>query len=347
MTIVSVDPRTDSIWQRLVEQERSDVFHSPAWMRVLSDTYGWAPCADVLVNEEGQPVAGLPYCRIDDMMGDRIVALPFSDYCDPLVSDVHQWKHLIDGLLAQGSPVVIRPLHNVVPNSDDRFTLSKQAKWHGLDLRPGLDTLWGNMHESTRRAIRKAERQGVELSVESSEEGLRRFFGMHLGIRKRKYGLLAQPYSFFRNIWREFIRPGHGCVMLARYQGEFIGGVIFLEWKDKLYYKFNASLPEHLSHRPNDLVIWKGIQYAAQRGLVGLDFGLSDWDQEGLVRYKRKFGGEEKTISFLRYAAGRTATAQEAQLRSVLGQLTSLLTHDSTPDSVTEKAGDTLYRFFA
>src|SRR2546430_8724635 len=33
------------------------------------------------------PISGIPFFRISDMLGKRIVTLPFSDYCDPLVSD--------------------------------------------------------------------------------------------------------------------------------------------------------------------------------------------------------------------------------------------------------------------
>jgi lipid II:glycine glycyltransferase (peptidoglycan interpeptide bridge formation enzyme) len=112
---------------------------------------------------------------------------------------------------------------------------------------------------------------------------------------------LAQPYRCFENIWSYIIEQQAGVLLVAVYQGNIIRGVLFLEWKDGLYYNFNASAPTHLSLRPNDLLIWEGIQYGRVKGYTHLDFGLSDWDQEGLVRYKRKFASEEKTIFFLRY----------------------------------------------
>ncbi len=49
-------------------------------MQVLSDTYGWEPSAHIVLDEHGQPQAGLPFFRISDMLGERIVTLPFSDY---------------------------------------------------------------------------------------------------------------------------------------------------------------------------------------------------------------------------------------------------------------------------
>jgi CelD/BcsL family acetyltransferase involved in cellulose biosynthesis len=330
-----------------VDQVPSGVFHSPSWIQVLTDTYGWEASAYVLLDDQGEPKAGIPYCRITDMLGERIVALPFSDYCDPLVTDVESWRSLVDRLVPEQHPINVRCLHNDLPLGDERFALVKQAKWHRLDLRPDLDTLWHAMHDSTQRAIRKSQREGVTVRVAQSEQELRFFFEMHLKVRKYKYGLLAQPYSFFQNIWRHFVDQQHGFLLLAISEDRIVAGDFFLDWKDTLYYKFNASLPGDLSHRPNDLLIWEGIQQGKNRGLTYLDFGLSDIDQEGLVRYKRKFGTEEKTISFLRHEPNGGPTPAEKEMRSLLAKLTNRFTDKSVPDSVTERAGEDLYRLFS
>jgi len=73
-------------------------------MQVLTDTYGWAISAYVLLDDRGEPKAGIPYCRITDMLGDRIVALPSRDYCDPLVNDAECWRSLIDRLVPEHRP---------------------------------------------------------------------------------------------------------------------------------------------------------------------------------------------------------------------------------------------------
>lgn len=346
MKLVCIDPRTDPLWRTLVEQEHSSVFHSPSWIQVLTDTYGWEASAHVLLDEQGILRAGLPFCRIADILGKRIVALPFSDYCDPLVDDANSWRLLIDGLLPEHAPITIRCLHNSLPITDERFTLAKQAKWHGVDLRPELDALWQGMHDSSRRAIKKSRREGVIVRVAESEKDLRTFFEMHLKIRKYKYGLLAQPYRFFQNIWRNFVEAQRGFLLLAVYQDTVVAGDFFLEWKDTLYYKFNASNPQELSHRPNDLLTWEGIQQAKARGLTFLDFGLCDWDQEGLARYKRKFGAEEKTISFLQHIPHGRPNSTEKEIRNFLKQLTQRFTDQLVPDAVTERAGEDLYRLF-
>ncbi len=346
MNIICINPQTDPLWQRLVKQHRSDAFHSPEWMQVLTDTYGFDVRAHVLLDEAREPRAGIPFCCMEDIKNKRIVTLPFSDYCDPVVENYEQWIDLTKPLLAEEAPYTIRCVHNNVPLADERFTLANKAKWHGLDLSSDLDTLWSGLHSSARRAIRKAEREGIVIRIAEKKEDLRAFFELHLGVRKYKYRMVAQPYHFFEAIWRHFIETQQGLLMMAVHQGKIIGGVLFLVWQNRLYYKFNASAPIHLSIRPNDLLIWEGIKYGRAQGHTYLDFGLSDWDQEGLVRYKRKFASEEKTISFLCYEPNGRPTYQEQQLSRLFSQLTELFTDESVPDTVTEKAGDILYRFF-
>lgn len=346
MNAVHIDPIGHPLWSQLVMGTESSVFHSTEWMRVLSETYSMDIEARVLLDEQDNPVAGLPYCGVNDLKGTRKVTLPFSDYCDPLAAKMQHWHGLVDHWLQQDAALFIRCVHNPLPLQDSRLHCYNQAKWHGLDLRPDLETLWRRLDGSARRAVRKAQQNSVEVRAAQSKDELRTFYELHLGIRKYKYRLLAQPYRFFESIWDHFIDTGHGTLLLASQHGQVIGGTLFLQWKDALFYKFNASVIGGVADRPNDLLIWEGILWGKAHGCSSLDFGLSDWDQDGLIRYKRKFADQEKTISFLRSSSCERPTEQEQQIRALLPRLTELLTDDTVPDAVTERAGELLYRHF-
>lgn len=347
MKVIIINPQIDPLWRKFVEANYSDVFHSPEWMSVLADTYDFEVCAVMLVDEKGKIKAALPFVRIADIRGLRLVTLPFSDYCDPLVKHPDHWHKLTNPLLTPCYPFTIRCLHNSLPLADDRLTLVNRAKWHGLDLRPNLETVWQGLQSSARQAIKKAQRNGLVVRPARVREELRAFFELHLGVRKNKYRLLAQPYRFFENIWDRFIDKQKGTLMVAFYRDELVGGVLFLEWQGKLYYKFNASNSAFNSLRPNDLITWEGIQYGKSKGCTYLDFGLTDYDQEGLLQYKRKYATEEKTISFLRYAPNSEPSPQAQQMQDLLPYFTELFTEASVPDRVTEQAGEVLYKLFA
>jgi CelD/BcsL family acetyltransferase involved in cellulose biosynthesis len=346
MNIVQIEPIGHHLWDSLVAATDSSVFHSSGWLRVLDETYGMPVCAYVLLNEAEQPIAGVPYCLVQDLKGRRLVSIPFSDFCDPLATDPAQWNGLLEALLEGGSPLFMRCVHSELPLSDPRLECYNRAKWHGLDLCPELEALWQGLHGSARQAVRRAQQNHVEVCAAQSKQELRTFYEMHLEVRKHKYHLLAQPYRFFERIWEHFVEAEQGVLLLARQGNEIVGGTFFLKWKDRFFYKFNASLLDNLSSRPNDLLIWEGIRCAKALGCTYLDFGLSDWDQEGLIRYKRKFTTEEKTISFLRSFSCEKPTEQEQQIRTLLPQLTALLTDGTVSNAITERAGEVLYRFF-
>ncbi len=342
---VMVDPCSDPLWATLVDTTESDVFHSPAWMRVLRRTYGFTPQASIVLDRSGSPLAGMAFCEVDGVAGRRNVSLPFSDFCDPVIRDVEGWDPIVDSVSQRGLRIVVRTRMDSIIRVDPRFEEVKRFRWHGVDLSPGSEEIWTGMHESARRAVRKARNSGVEVHAASTPEELRAFYEMHLAVRKYKYRLLAQPYEFFETIWDEFHAKGDGSLLLASIDGQIIGGALFLTWKDRIYYKFNASTEGSLAVRPNDLVIWSAIEQAAASGLSRLDFGLSDWDQESLARYKRKFGAAERDLVTVRSRSGRLET-DDLRLGDSLARLTTLLTDDRVPDSVTEEAAF-LYRYFA
>lgn len=341
-----VEPATDPVWARLVEEQRSDVFHSPSWIAALGDTYDFDFRAAVLVDAQYQPSAGIAYAEINDFFDPRIVSLPFSDFCDPIVSDEADWNLLVDDLLSIGSRMGVRCLHNELPLGDSRLETLETLGWHCVDLTHDPDRIWTELAPTARRAVRKARSQGVTVREASTTADLRSFFDLHLRVRKLKYRLLAQPYRFFESIWNRFIEPGNGWLLLAEHDDAVVGGVMFLRWKDTVYYKFNASDPDALTVRPNDLVLWEGIRRAHAEGARRLDFGVSDWDQEGLLRYKRKYATEEKVVHFLRYTPKGWPSERERRARALLPQLTDLFVDPSVPHEVTERAGNMLYRYF-
>lgn len=342
---ITVDPGTDPIWNTLVSDRDSDVFQSPPWLRAVAQTYRLEARGSVLM-AGSQPAAGLAYARVDGLSGPRLASFPFSDYCDPIVSSTSQWQAVLTGLPGDSLPLTIRCLHSRVPLSDERVAVTGRARWHGIDLL--ADDPWARLDPSARRAVRRSRRDRVEVAEAESSGELRAFYELHLRIRKHKYRLLAQPYRFFENLWREFIAPGRGALLLARIDDKIAAGVLFLEWKDTLYYKFNASDARFSGSRPNDALMWAGIEHARRRGARLLDLGLTDQDQDGLIRYKRKYASEEKPIVFLsRTPDTPPAPSPPGRLAELMPALTRLLTDERIPDTITERAGAALYRYFA
>jgi hypothetical protein len=99
-TVRVLDPLTDSRWPGFVERHSAaSVFHSRGWLRALQKTYGYEPLA-ITTSTPIEPLTNaLLFCVVQSWMtGDRVVSLPFTDHCEPLVENIKQFRASIDGI---------------------------------------------------------------------------------------------------------------------------------------------------------------------------------------------------------------------------------------------------------
>src|SRR5580704_9335626 len=98
--VYPMDPLRDVQWAALVERHpRSSVFHSVPWLAALHRTYGFEP----LVYTTSPPGAvvenGLAFCSVRSWItGRRLISLPFSDHCEPLVDSAPDAQNLTNAL---------------------------------------------------------------------------------------------------------------------------------------------------------------------------------------------------------------------------------------------------------
>lgn len=344
MSATLVSAREYAWGQSLARHRFGSLFSSPPWIEAISRTYGFEIVAAVSGSGSNADAAVL-FSHIQDLRGNRIVCLPFSDYCDPLVGDSDVWNELVEPLLLIEAPIRMRCLRNSLPSRDPRFILYKRAKWHGVNLARAENELWAGLAPEARQSIRHACRKEVVVRESKSLEDMRLFHQMHLRLRKSKYRLLAPPFALFENIQKIFSRDDRATLLIAEHSGEPLAGIFLLRWQDVLYYKFNASFD--YSYRPNELLLWRAMLLGHHLGLATLDLGLSDIEQPGLVRYKRKFATEEREISFFEWLPRDVQDPRAVEASETLSHVTRLLTDPSVPDEITRAAGERFYRFFA
>src|SRR6476469_186741 len=73
-----------------VEQQANDAlfYYSQAWLNLITSLYGYRIIPLLTTNQVGQTTGFLPLCSIQSALtGQRLVGLPFSDYCPLLASD--------------------------------------------------------------------------------------------------------------------------------------------------------------------------------------------------------------------------------------------------------------------
>lgn len=213
---------------------------------------------------------------------------------------------------------------------------------HTLDLTLPEEALFAKIKESTRRNIKKAKREGVEVSIGTSGEMVDDFYRLNC-LTRRDHGLPPQPLSFFRNLHKYIFEQGSGCIALATLRGQCIGGAVYLHFGREALYKYGASDNRFLSLRPNDLVMWEAIRWYRAQGFRRLGFGRTELQHEGLRRYKLAWGVEEQVKPYYRYNL-ETGTFGKSKLK---GPGASSAIFRRLPIFASRAIGEALYRHVA
>jgi CelD/BcsL family acetyltransferase involved in cellulose biosynthesis len=321
MTLELDDPR----WSDFVAESGSTVFHHPAWAQLLSDCYGYRSFGFAGADEGGRIWGGVPLLEVKLPLrgGRRWISLPFTDYCPPVLAQGADGARLaseLAGVHAERRLAQVE-IRGELAGSGARPHV--RGLRHTLPLEADASVVFDRFRRSqVQRAITTAESRGVEVRRGETATDLEDvFYGLHLKTRRR-LGVPVQPKRFFRLLWRHLVEKDLGFVLLAYSEGRPIAGAVFLSWKNSLVYKFAASDPAALKLRPNNLVIWRGIEWGCENGYTTLDFGRTDLGAEGLRRFKAGWGSEEEPLVYTTLgpeaetrASGRADKAVEAVIR--------------------------------
>jgi hypothetical protein len=302
-SVQRVNPLEDAGWDAMLMTGSSPCFfHSAAWAKVLQSTYGYFPIY-FTVRESGRLRTLLPIMEVDSWLtGRRGISLPFTDECKPLCSDPASFRCVFQEVMryaeARGWKYLEcrggRTLFNGAPASTSFYG-------HRLSLADKEEVLFANIDGgSCRSAIRKAAKSGVTVEFSQSLDAVRIFYALQCKTR-RKHGLPPQPFRFFQNIHNHILSQNRGFIVLARYQQTPVAAAVFFHWEKKAIYKYGASDETFQHVRANNLVMWEAIKWYAQHGFEELDFGRTSLANDGLRRFKLRWGTQEHRIDYVRY----------------------------------------------
>lgn len=141
---------------------------------------------------------------------------------------------------------------------------------HTLDLTPGVDKLFKGLRDSTRRNIRKAEKEGVEIRFESGLAALREFYRLNC-LTRREHGLPPQPWRFFVNLHEEIITGDAGIVSLGLLGGRAIAANVYMHANGGAVYKYGASgleIPAYEGEQPAYVGVDQALHFARMQAAL-------------------------------------------------------------------------------
>ena len=349
-TVYRIQPLQDTRWAEFVDRHpRSSVFHTVPWLEALRRTYGFEPVVFTTSAPGAALENGVALCRVQSWLtGRRLVSLPFSDHCNPLVDDPEDARRLT-GALAEALRterlryVEVRggPLPACL---DEPYRSTAAFVFHELSLQPDLDTLFGNFHKSsTQRKILRAEREKLTYESGRSDALLDAFWDLLL-MTRRRHGIPPQPRIWFRNLIECF---GEALQIRVALHGKRpAAAILTIRHKDTLVYKYGCSDERLSALGGTQLLFWRSIQEAKRDGLRAFDLGRSDCDNPGLITFKDRWGTTRSTLTYTRFSASPKSGAFVAAGPGRAGRIANGLAR-YLPDSALRLAGSVLYRHIA
>jgi lipid II:glycine glycyltransferase (peptidoglycan interpeptide bridge formation enzyme) len=220
--------------------------------------------------------------------------------------------------------------------------VTTQSFWfHNLDLTPPIEQIFHSLHKNCiQRRIRRAERERLSYERGCSEELLNDFYRL-LMITRRRQQLLPQPQAWYRNLLA--CASPNLEIRLARKDSIPIAAIMTLRHRGTVVYKYGCSDQKfhHLAGMP--FLFWKLIEEAKTAGAEQIDFGRTDLENGGLIRFKDRFGTTRRRLTYFRSPVTTTEKHPAAWLRTFgARQLFSIL-----PDALSSRAGQLVYRHIA
>jgi hypothetical protein len=344
MTVYTLDPLKDGRWPTFLERHpRASIFHMPGWLEALRRTYNYQPVVYTTTPPGADLTNGMVVCRVNSWMtGRRLVSLPFSDHCEPLVAGsaecselLHYLREIVDKERLRSIEIRLATLDSW---PDDRFATSQTFAFHKLDLRPSVTDLFSGLHkDGIQRKIRRAEREGITQEEGRSDHLLRIFYTL-LILTRRRHGVPPPPISWFRHI-RDGLMD-RLTVRVAFKDGHPIAAILTLCHKDTLFFKYGGSDARHHNSGAVPFLFWNAIQSGKRAGLLALDLGRSDRENQGLITFKDRLGATSSVLTYSRYPP-QLQSSHRSALRLVRALVRVL------PDAVLVTAGKLLYRHIA
>ena len=287
------------------------MFHHRKWIELLHSHYS-APLKIFAIADEERIRAAVPFLQTTTLQGrKKLTSLPFSDHVPILHDGIAGLTALVDGIRSEPAT----HLQCVAVRSDmENLGLSQSNPWmrHEICLPESSERLKSGYSSALKRNLKKASRNGLQFTEETSREAMERFYRLHV-VTRRRLGVPVQRRSFFMSLHENLVESQLGHVALVNRNEEAIAAAVILTYNGTLMYKFAASEPKMRGYRPNEFLIDNVLQSGIKRSYQRFDFGITQRNQHGLRQFKMKWGSAEHPVPVM-YLKGDPEMRQAGSL---------------------------------
>lgn len=302
------------------------VYHSSRYRNLLVDHLG---CDDeyLVARESGEIRGVLPMMWAGEGQGRICNSLPFhGSHGSPVADDpeaegalLEAWNERITDPSTLAATMIGNPfLDHEPPEPVHGISDERISQVTPLPQEADPDSIMALVEPSARRNTRKAVRLGFQVERDHGAVGeLCRIHQQNL----RAMGGIAKSEDFFAAIPRN-LRPGEDFdVWVARADAVIVACLLVLYFNRVAEYFTPAVEHDHRGDQPLALILMSAMVHAAERGCRLWNWGGTWTNQDGVFRFKRKWGAREDRYRYF------VQVNDKRLLESTLGGLRDCFPH--------------------
>jgi len=322
MVEIQINEQADNSWnKRLLNSKLGTIYHTSEYGSFINHK-GWTPKFVTFLDNSGKIVGQIllsTYSRFEKKGTLKKIfgAMPgtknqvYRWIFGPIIFDpnfnIEIYTKLGKFLLSQNCRVygIEHPLNpNVLSNLGPKFSLEECGTFL-IDLSKGKDKLWKNLNKhSARKNIERAEKRGVTVNKMSYDD-LKDYF--HLLKETKSKVDWNINFDEILLLWKSLKSVGFSG-FLAKFEGSPIGGLLVSNFNNYINeWGVGRSKFDHEKKLySQDLIKWKIIEWGIYNNfhyydLTGVNPNPSSKKEEGIFRYKQKWGGDLIKYNICKY----------------------------------------------
>ncbi|WP_431974446.1 GNAT family N-acetyltransferase [Micromonospora haikouensis] len=157
------------------------------------------------------------------------------------------------------------------------------------DLRAPEDQMWREFAHKVRKNVKKAQRSGVTVQVDTEGTRLDDFLRIYRATMDRRSA--AAHYYFSRGFFTTLVTelPGQFAFFHALHEGRVVSTELVLTSARHLYSYLGGTEESAFELRPNDLIKYEICRWGKATGRTHFVLGGGYQPDDGIFRYKRAF----------------------------------------------------------
>jgi len=276
---------------------RATFFHTPAWLRVLTDSYprftgGW------ITIRSGSALEGvMPFVEIRRGPFRTLWSLPFGTYGDPIAVDPRLEGELLGAFMERASGPACLEAAAYLYGTGESVELpagaaGRREECRVIELEGTFEHYRSKLLSGKRRQLcNRAEEEGVVVRPIEDAGGLKGLYDLYVSEAAAWGGVHPYPYALFEGILA--LRDQGALVLGAYLGGELLGGHVDFYFGEHAQ-AWQAGLGERAaSHEVSAMLVVRAVEEAYRRGARYFNLGTSGGN-EGIVFFKESLGGRER-----------------------------------------------------